>query len=362
MRRKILFVAPHRPNRSPSQRFRFEQFTSFFEAHGYDYQYAYLLSEEDDKVLYSKGNFDKKALMLARSFKQRQEDVKRANQFDIVFIQREAFMTGTTIFERKFAKSKAKVVFDFDDSIWLSNVSEPNKYLNFLKDPAKTARIIKLSDHVIAGNDYLADYARQFNPHVTVIPTTIDTDRYQAPAQRQARDVVTIGWTGSITTIQHFERAIPVLKRLRERYGNKVRFKVIGDPNYQQANLGIQGEPWRAESEVEDLHDIDVGIMPLPHDEWTKGKCGAKGLQYMGVGIPTIMSPVGVNTEIIEHGVNGFLADHDDEWFDTLVRLIEDAPLRHQIGNAGRDRVEARYSVHANAPKYTALFDALLKH
>ena len=131
--RRILFIAQHRPNRSPSQRFRFEQYFEHLRANGYEYEFSYLIDEAADKVLYTRGRYDAKARILADSFKRRQDDAVWVNQFDIVFVQREAFMTRNVIFERKFSKSQAKFIFDFDDSIWLSNVSDANRSLRFLK-------------------------------------------------------------------------------------------------------------------------------------------------------------------------------------------------------------------------------------
>jgi glycosyltransferase involved in cell wall biosynthesis len=359
-KRKILFIAQHRLNRSPSQRFRFEQYLSLFEAHGYECELSFLIDQEDDKVFYSKGNIDKKARIVAKSFKRRQSDAARADSFDIIFVQREAFMTGTTIFERKFAKSKAKLVFDFDDSIWLSNVSEANKALNFLKNAGKTAKIISVSDHIIAGNDYLADYAKTYNQNVSIIPTTIDTESYKPISKKLNNNVVTIGWSGSITTIQHFNHAVPVLKRLKEKYADRIAISVVGDGNYEHEELGIKGKAWNASSEIEDLCAMDIGIMPLPDDEWAKGKCGLKGLQYMALEIPTLMSPVGVNTEIIQSGKNGFLPQNENEWFDQISALVENEQLRQDVGKAGRETVEEVYSVNANGQKYLSLFDTLL--
>ncbi|MEQ9188651.1 MAG: glycosyltransferase family 4 protein [Cryomorphaceae bacterium] len=331
-----------------------------FAENGFAHDFSYLIDAADDKVLYSKGSLDRKARIMAKSFKRRQADVKRLGEYDIVFVQREAFMTGTTLFERKFAKASSKLIFDFDDSIWLSNVSEANRYLNFLKKPEKTSRIIAMSDHVIAGNQYLADYALRFNPVVSIIPTTIDTESYKPVERREERPYVTIGWSGSITTIQHFNHAEAVLIRVREKYGDHVRFKVIGDAQYANDALGIQGQAWNGEREISDLCEMDIGIMPLPDDEWAKGKCGLKGLQYMALEIATVMSPVGVNTDIIEEGVNGFLAADEDEWFAKLCALIDDAALRQTIGKAGRRTVEEKYSVIANAESYLRVFRAVL--
>jgi glycosyltransferase involved in cell wall biosynthesis len=162
-----------------------------------------------------------------------------------------------------------------------------------------------------------------------------------------------------MTTIQHFDLMIPVLRRLREEYGVAVRFKVIGDGRYRDQELGIQGQDWSAETEVSDLSDIDIGVMPLPDDEWARGKCGLKGLQYMALGIPTIMSPVGVNTEIIDDGVNGFLAGDEDEWLTKLTSLIESAELREKLGREGRETVEQRYSVRSQRERYLSLLTGL---
>jgi glycosyltransferase involved in cell wall biosynthesis len=353
---KVLFIGMHRPNRSPSQRFRFEQYFAFLIENGIQCELSYFISEVDDQILYQSGHYFAKLKVFVKSILIRRKDIKRANDFDYIFIQREAFMTGSTYFERKLAKSKAIVIFDFDDSIWLDDKSSHHGILARLKNPAKTAKIIALANKIIAGNNYLADYASAFNDNVQIIPTTIDTDRYK-PALKTSTSPVVIGWTGSFSTIKHFVEIIPVLLKIKVKYKDKVIFKVIGDDTYQHQELAIQGIKWQAKTEVQDLQEIDIGIMPLPDNEWTKGKCGAKGLQYMGLAIPTIMSPVGVNTEIIEDGVNGFLADDKEGWYSKLEKLIEYPELRKELGAAGRKTVVERYSVVANKGKYLALFE-----
>lgn len=358
---KVLYVAAHRPDRSPSQRFRFEQYIEYLKEHGFDYDFSYLITPEDDKFFYKPGSTLKKMRVVARSFVQRYKDAMKASTYDIVYIQREAFMTGSIYFEKTFSESAAKVIFDFDDSIWLSNVSDANKKFNWLKNSGKTADIIKLADMIFAGNQYLADYARQFNENIEIIPTTIDTNEYQRLDMPNEDSKICIGWSGSITTIQHFQYAIPFLKRIREKYGDKVKFKVIGDGNYRNEELGVVGLPWRKDTELKDLSSFDIGIMPLPDDEWAKGKCGLKGLQYMALEIPTLMSPVGVNAEIIQDGENGFLATEIDEWIDKISLLVESAELRKQMGQKARQTVLDKYSVHALKDTYLKLFNSLLK-
>ncbi len=357
---RILFIASHRPERSPNQRFRFEQYLQHLEANGFQCEVSHLVEASDDAFLYRPGHLWDKLLFVRRSILKRRRDVARSDRFDIVFICREALMTRSTSFERAFRKRGARIVYDFDDSIWLSNVSDANRRWAWMKDPDKTARIIALADLVFAGNAYLADYARRHNPRVTIVPTTIDTEEYRpVPVHREGP--VTIGWSGSITTIQHFQHALPFLERLKERFGDRVAFRVIGDGTYREPSLGIQGMPWRKETELQDLAGIDIGIMPLPDDEWTKGKCGLKGLQYMGLGLPTIMSPVGVNSEIIQDGVNGYLATDTDEWVRKIGWLVEDADLRSRLGAEARRTVEEHYSVHAWRDRYLTLFNNLIE-
>ena len=356
--KKVLFVASHRLDRAPNQRFRFEQYMGFLRDNGYDGELSYIISEADDKIIYSKGNYLRKAMLGAKAAAKRLNDTLSANQYDIIFICREAFFTGTTYFESRFAKSKAKIIYDFDDAIWHFDVSEANKSVGFLKNPGKTGNIITMADLVFAGNNYLAEFAHHYNDKVVIIPTTIDTDEY-TPAPFRDNGPLCIGWSGSITTIRHFEMITPVYKRLKEVFGNDICFKVIGDGNYRNEALGIQGIPWKKADELKELASMDIGVMPLPDDEWAKGKCGLKGLQYMAMSIPTIMSPVGVNTEIIRDGENGYLAATEEEWIEKVSLLIRNPELRKRLGDEGRKTTVEHYSVHAQKNNYLRYFNQL---
>ena len=210
---KALFIASHRPDRSPSQRFRFEQFLTYLKEQGWDSDFSYTISAKADKVFYSKGHVIQKLLIILNGFLIRMGNVLNASSYDVIYIQREAFLTGTTFFEKRFSKSSAKVIYDFDDSIWISNVSDANKKWNWLKNPNKTKEIIEVSDLIFAGNQYLADYAKQVNDNIVIVPTTIDTEEYKKIEQQN--DKICLGWSGSITTIQHYEYALPYLKELK---------------------------------------------------------------------------------------------------------------------------------------------------
>ena len=358
---KILFIAAHRLNRSPSQRYRFEQYFEFLKGKGYECELSSLIREVDDNYFYSPGHLFKKFLFTVKSAVTRWNDVRRANNFDIIFIQREAFMTGSTFFEKRFSRSKAKLIYDFDDSIWIMDTSNANKKWEWMKSTKKTGEIISLSNLVFAGNQFLFDYAKKFNQNVVIIPTTIDTKIFQRKQDYKNNEKICIGWSGSITTIKHFEEASGILKKIKQKYGDKVYFKVMGDDTYKNIELNINGLPWTSETEIEIISSFDIGIMPLPDDQWVKGKCGLKGLSYMSLEVPTIMSAIGVNTEIITDGVNGYLANSEEEWVHKISQLVESFELRKKLGLQGRKTVVESYSFDSQKNNYLNSFNDLLK-
>ena len=359
---KILFIAAHRPDRSPSQRYRFEQFAPYWAQHGVHVEYAWIIDEEDDKVFYSPGQILAKARIFKKSLKRRAEHVRMAKGFDLVVLQREALMTGSIRYERAFANSGVPLVYDFDDAIWHMDVSEANRKLKWLKDPGKVPKIIALAHHVIAGNEFLADYARRFNQKVEVIPTVIDTERYQPrPNVPRPDGKVVIGWTGSLTSVAHLQLALPMLHELQAVQGDRIILRVISDRPLEAPGLQVENVRWNAATEAEDLAAIDIGIMPLPDNEWSRGKCGFKGLQYMGMAKPVVLSRVGVNCTIVQDGVNGFLAATDTEWTEKLAKLIADTDLRQRMGKAARKTVEEKYSMVAWRDRYLDLFNEMTR-
>ncbi len=357
---KVLVISAHRLNRSPSQRYRYEQYLSYLSEHGFEFTFSPLLDEKNDKLFYSKGRVFSKAKIISKTMSIRKKDLKRLNDFDLVFIQREASFLGNSDFEKAAFKSKAKIIFDFDDSIWLADTSPGNKKFEWLKNPAKTKVNIAHAHLVIAGNDYLAAYALNYNKNVIVIPTTVETKMFFPKPELRNKETLVIGWSGSISTVKHFEILLPVFKKLKEKYGNKISFTITGDGNYHHKELNIKGLDWNPLTEVDDLNHFDIGVMPLPNNEWSKGKCALKGLTYMACGVPTVMSAVGVNAEIIKHGENGLLASNENEWFNALCSLIENENLRKTLGQKGKETVERSYSTEANKEKYLWAFNSLL--
>ncbi len=358
MRKKVLLcLVHHRPDRSPGQRFRIEQFLPALERDAWEIQYSNILNEKDDLTFYASGHYWGKFRIMVKSFFHRLKDIKRAKHADVVFIYREAFMMGTSYIEKRLSKIHTPLVFDFDDSIWLNDTSVGNQNLSWLKKPEKTGDICRYSDHVMVGNAYLADYAKKFNSNTHVFPTVIDTNYHKPNEKRTENQKICIGWTGTQPTIKHFETILPVLKKLHASFPDKLCFRMVVNFPYDCSSIPLEVIQWEKASEIETLQQFDIGIMPLPDNQWTRGKCGFKGLQYMSLEIPTIMSPVGVNTDIIRHGENGYLADCEDTWLKTLTQLIENKSERERIGKAGRQTVEKYYSRHAWENKWVEFFN-----
>ncbi|MDY7103279.1 MAG: glycosyltransferase family 4 protein [Actinomycetota bacterium] len=340
----------HRPNRAPAQRFRFEQYLPALDDAGIEHRQTFFIDARGDERFYAAGSALDKVAVVAAGHARRAVEVARGDREDVVFVQREAAVGPGTWWERLLARGR-RLVYDFDDAIWIRDVSEANRRYARLKPTGKVEKLAGEADLVLAGNEYLASYARRFSDRVAVFPTTIDTDRYR-PRPPTDDERVVIGWSGSRSTLAHLRTVLPALEAVHRRYGDRVRFEVVGDQPLEGTGLPVDFVRWTPDGEVDALHRFDIGIMPLPDNEWTQGKCGCKGLQYMGCAIPAVVSPVGVNRDIVTDGDNGMWATTTDEWVDRLGALVEDADLRARVGAAGRRTVVEHYSVAATAPTF----------
>jgi glycosyltransferase involved in cell wall biosynthesis len=347
---RVLAIVPSVYDTSPGQRFRLEQWEPLLCERGAEITYQPFENDALHTALYQPGATGAKVKEVLRAFGRRWRGLREARDFDVVYVFREASLLGPAWFERRIARAGVPYIFDFDDAVFVSYKSPANGYLSYLKFPAKTATICRLAAHVTAGNPYLADYARQFNPNVTVIPTTIDTDKYTPRYRAEQPAVPVIGWSGSFSTVQHLDTIRGALQRLARE--ERFILRVIGTPVYKLEGVETEALLWRAATETDDLRPFDVGVMPLPDDPWSQGKCGLKALQFMALGVPTLCSPVGVNTDIIQDGANGMIASTEDEWVEKLRQLLHSPELRLKLGKAGRATVEQKYSAKAIAPKF----------
>lgn len=348
---RVLGLVPYPVGHAPGQRYRIEQWAPRMAPEGVALEFAPFLPASAMTFLHGSGRTLSKMAVTVRGYLRRWLELGKARRYDAAFVYREAAFLGTAFLDRAFAR-RTPLVFDFDDAIYLPASSEPNRLAGTLKHPGKTAQICRVASHVTVGNDTLASFARNHARQVTVIPSTIDTDWY-VPAPRADNPRPVVGWSGSVTTLPYLVAQAGALRELRSRVD--FRLRLIG------ARAGIEGldvesVPWRAETEVEDLRPLDVGLMPLTDDEWSRGKCGLKALQYMALGIPPVVSPVGVNARIVQDGVNGFHARDDREWVEKILLLLSSPELRARLGAAARQTVEREYSARVQAPRMAQVF------
>lgn len=340
----------------PGQRFRIEQWQPFLEDQGISVDYYSFADEELTRIMPKPGNFPAKIGGLAKGVFKRFNDLRSLSKYDVILIYRAAAMIGPAFFERLIKFSGRPIVFDFDDAIFLENTNEANRLFGWLKFPGKTGAICRLSTSVTVGNEWLAEYARKFNPNVTIIPSSVNTDIY-VPKDKIKRDAnkMIVGWTGSSTSQTHLEMFAPTLKKMLERRGFELH--VHSDRSPELPGVPFVWHRWTPENEVEVISNFDIGIMPLPDDEWSQGKCSMKALLYMSLGIPTVCSDVGMNREVIMHNKNGFLAANEAEWLEIVERLIDDKCLRAKSGEMARETIIEKYSMK----KCADLFGEVIK-
>jgi glycosyltransferase involved in cell wall biosynthesis len=279
--------------------------------------------------------------------------------FDVVIIQRKVLSWIDRYLVRKSAR---RIIFDFDDAIMYKSSRWKNQHSR--SKMARFKKMMMISDRVFAGNSFLKNEAARFiaEDKVLIVPTVVDLSKYSLKdyqAQGLGERVVTIGWIGSGGTLMYLEWIKPALERVGEKYGSKVRLKILCDRFFDCEDMQVVKKIWTEKDEVEELKSFDIGIMPLKDDLWTRGKCGLKLIQYMAVGVPVVCSPIGANREIVKDGVHGFWAESHDEWVEKLEILIKDHDLRKRMGMEGRKKVIKQYSPEANTPRMLKVFQQL---
>ncbi len=333
---------------SPGQRFRIEQWERALETqHGIKVEYAPFESRALSRVLYQDGKAIEKGVLLLRDTLRRRLALRGLRQYDVVIIYREAALVGPPIYEWLISQAGVPIVYDFDDAIWTTPnriAGTINHRFRSLKFTGKTATICRLARVVTVGNEYLAAWARPYCPTVHVVPTSIELEAYPVQPPHPKEEPFTLVWSGTFSTLEHLELARGPLESLARR--RPLRLTVICDRPLRRpmAGVDVRFVPWRADDEARAIGTGHVGIMPLPDDEFTRGKCGCKALQYMAAGRVAVAAPVGVNADIIRHGQNGFLASSEDEWVEVLDRLARSPDVRERVAAAGRVTVEERFS------------------
>ena len=352
---RILFVVPYPQGEAPSQRFRFEHYLRYLESSGISYKIAPFLDLNTWQILYKPGYKWKKIVGVIKGFLKRLLQLFFVRKYDIVFIHREATPLGPAWFEWWVTHIfRKRIVFDFDDAIWMPAVSKNNNRIKWLRNFGKIKKICRWSTIVVVGNSFLAAYAGQFNNRVRIIPTVVDIEKTHNKIKDQKTGIPAVGWTGSFSTLKYLDIVLPVLQKLQNQYD--FTFIVIADKDPHLELKKYRFIKWNRETEVEDLLNFHIGLMPLYDDDISKGKCGFKAIQYMSLGIPAVVSPVGVNTAIVEDGSDGFLCVSEIDWKKRLAELIHNSSLRTDLGLAARKKIEERYSAQSTASMFLNLF------
>ena len=361
--KKLLCLTVY-PIEGGSDRYRVCQFLPYLERGGYHTTVRPFATTWLFRAMQTRGRMPKKMLHAAFCAARRFLDLLSLNRYDLVMINREAFPFFTPWVERAVLWRQSRVVFNFDDAIYVGHKDTadlPHPLLHRLKHSAGVSEVVRRSAHVIAGCETLAAYARQYNTSVSVIPTVVDLDQYTyVPRRAQEAAPITIGWWGSRSTSPYLAAVHGALRRLHAVHQGRVKFVFWGDSEYRTDLPSARVIPFSLQAEVEELGKVDIGIMPMPDTPWTRGKCAFKAIQYMARGIPTVVSPVGMSADVVQHGFNGFWAHNEEEWFLYLDELVKSEELRRRFSAAGRETVEQKYSLQIWGPRLPALFDEIL--
>jgi glycosyltransferase involved in cell wall biosynthesis len=330
-----------------STRQRFEQYRPFLEESGFELVPRPLLDNVYLQKLYAGGRPARGHI--AARYLDRLRWLLSSPDVDLIWLHCELFPYLPGLTERLAGKPGKPIVFDFDDAIFHNYDQHPKREIRrFLG--RKLHATIGGAEMAFCGNAYLADYARPLCSRTEIVPTVLDTEVFRPCLSERPVGPLRIGWIGTPSTWNGYLLGIlPMLKQVATSGGGQIA--AMGADTKAEAQPMLDLVKWTQEGEVPFLQTLDVGIMPLTDTPWARGKCGYKLIQYMACGLPVVASPVGVNRDIVEHGVNGFLAETDAEWRSAIETLLADADLRRRMGAAGRKKVEEHYSLQVWGPR-----------
>ncbi|WP_162428802.1 glycosyltransferase family 4 protein [Pontibacter pudoricolor] len=352
---KILFIVPYPVGKAASQRYRVEQWLPVLQEQTKNYKLAPFWDAATWAILYKKGYSLQKLFGLVKGMFRRLLLLTKLPAYDYVFIHREAAPVGPPWFEWLAAKVfRKKLIFDFDDAIWMPNTTDGNSMASNYKWHHKTAQICKWSYKVSAGNHFLQRYALNHNANVVYLPTVLNTTTNYSHLKEQQTERVTIGWIGSHSTLPYLKLIEPVLQQLEQNYS--FDFIVVADRKPDLKIKSLKFIVWSEATEVKSLLQFNIGVMPLPDTGWAKGKCAFKALQYMALGIPAVVSEVGANRTAVPDGLAGYSCTTQQEWYEKLELLLEDTGLRAEFGRAGKLWVTQAYSMAARQQTFLELF------
>jgi len=337
-------------NLGASSRIRSYQFLPFLRERCIEVTLAPLLSDDYLEDLYA-GKRPRLFSILA-AYLRRIGALLRSKKFDLLWIEYELFPWLPGWLESLVLSKGTPCLVDYDDAIFHRYDRHPNLLVRQMLDH-KIDSVMRHASTVVVGNEYLRNHAIQAGAQrVEILPTSIDLTRYPSPTLA-CNETFTIGWIGSPPTTRYLQLIHEALAEVCAH--GQARVVLVGASEPHWLDVPHTLHPWSENTEVAEIGDFDVGIMPLENSPWERGKCGYKLIQYMACGKPVIASPVGINTRIVESGINGYLAETARDWVQALTTLMNDAELRQKMGTAGRTKIERDYTVQVNAPRLAAM-------
>jgi glycosyltransferase involved in cell wall biosynthesis len=362
---RMLVLCPYPVGVAAGQRLKFEQYYDDWRAHGWEVTVAPFMDRPLWNVVYERGHVLAKALGIVRGYLRRVRDLLSMRSHDLVYCFMYVSPLGTSAFERVTRRLARRLVFDVEDNVITqlnrSIDDHPNPLIRFVRGSGKARYLIRKADHVISSSPALNDQCKAINEAhaATYISSSVDAERF-VPANRYINDgKVTIGWTGTFSSRPYLDLIAPVLQQLAKE--RDFRLRVIGNFDYALPGVDLEVVRWTAEVEIEDLQAIDIGLYPLPIDDWVSGKSGLKAIQYMMMGLPCVATDVGTTPLIIRHGENGLLVRTEAEWLDALRMLLDDPGLRRRLGQQARQDAVAKYSTKAIAAEYRKVLDQVME-
>jgi glycosyltransferase involved in cell wall biosynthesis len=334
-----------------STRQRLLQYVPALQAAGIDLDFRPLLDDEYVAGLVTGKRYERRRI--AAAYLRRLRELNFGHLGDLVFVYAELLPWLPSAFERLLLRRAPPIIYDMDDAFFHTYDRHRSRVVRAIVGK-KFEPLLRSATACICGNAYLRNYASRFCSHTEIIPTVVDTDRY-TPAPKSTAGLPVIGWIGSPSTWRYVRPLVPLLEELVTSGHARVKVVGAGTAATSDGFRGLELVEWSEHSEIEHLQSFDVGIMPLPDDDWARGKSGYKLIQYMACGLPVVASPVGVNREIVCDGENGFLASNAQDWRTSLQRLIGDVELRSRLGKEGRTRAVAEYSLRAHAPRFVEI-------
>ncbi|NOT47179.1 MAG: glycosyltransferase family 4 protein [Acidobacteria bacterium] len=350
---KVLALVPHQKGHAAGQRGSIELWEKILAPEGIEVVFEPFESVELQEILYSGGHHLQKAKEMLKSYASRIRLLSSIDDYDAVFVYREAALLGPAFLE-KMAARKKPIIYQLDDPLFVPYKSPSNGYLSYLKFFGKVKEIIKISKVVMVNSSYIREYAEQFNKNIWQVPSVVDTEKFVYRPHEVRPRRTCIGWSGSATTVKNIKLVERPLRTISKN--GRCDIHLIGGTDFGLEGVDHTSQEWSESTEVEDLRRMQVGLVPLPDSPWNRFKFIMKTAQYMSLGIVPVGTPMASNTEVIRHGENGFLADTDEEWVKYVMMLVNDHELRTKMSEtAARDAV-AHYSLKANAPKVIEAF------